>query len=137
MKTQNETAIFPPGNPASPDNFTGPVTVRPLTAAAGVNKYAVGNVVFSPRARTFWHTHPDGQILLVIAGRGCYQERGQPMRALTVGDVVNIPAHVEHWHGAAPDSEFTHVALTNEADKSLVTWMNAVTDKEYQSAIGH
>ena len=134
MNMQNSTAIFPPGSPASPDNFTGTVTVRPLTAAVGVNKYAIGNVVFAPGARTFWHTHPDGQILLVIAGRGGYQERGQPMRALAVGDVVNIPARVEHWHGAAPGSAFTHIALTNEAEKSLVTWLNPVTDREYQTA---
>jgi 4-carboxymuconolactone decarboxylase len=134
MHTQNQTAIFPPGDKASSDWFTGNVTVRPLTTAAGVNKYAVGNVVFAPCARTHWHMHPDGQILLVIAGRGCYQQRGQPMRALSVGDVVNIPAHTEHWHGAAPDSAFTHVALTNEADESLVTWMKPVTDEEYHDA---
>ncbi|MDF9832255.1 4-carboxymuconolactone decarboxylase [Ereboglobus sp. PH5-5] len=126
--------IFPPGDKGSPNFFTGNVAVRPLTKADGVNKYSVGNVVFSPSARTNWHTHPDGQILLAIAGRGCYQERGKPVRWLGAGDVVNIPAGVEHWHGAAPGSEFTHIALSNEYQNSAVTWMKPVTDEEYKTA---
>lgn len=126
--------IFPPGDKGSPNFFTGNVTVRPLTKADGVNKYSVGNVVFSPGARTNWHTHPDGQILLAIAGRGCYQERGKPLRWLGAGDVVNIPTGVEHWHGAAPDSEFAHIALSNEFQQSAVTWMKPVTDGEYKTA---
>ncbi|WP_236919119.1 (R)-mandelonitrile lyase [Ereboglobus luteus] len=130
----NTAAIFPPGDKGPSDWFTGNVTVRPLAKADGANKYSAGNVVFSPSARTNWHTHPDGQILLVTAGRGCYQERGKPVRWLSAGDVVNIPAGVEHWHGAAPDSEFTHIALSNEYQNSVVTWMKPVTDGEYQTA---
>jgi len=95
--------------------------------------YSIGNVLFEPGCRNNWHTHPAGQILLVTEGKGFYQERGKPARTIAKGDVIVIPSHVEHWHGARKDSSFTHIAVTNIIEGIAVNWLNAVTDEEYQS----
>jgi len=92
----------------------------------------VSNVVFEPGCRNHWHTHPSGQILLVIDGKGYYQERGKPARLITKGDVVVIPSHIEHWHGASKDCSLTHIAITNNKDKVAVDWLTPVTDEEYE-----
>lgn len=86
---------------------------------------AIGNVTFAPGARNNWHTHQVGQVLLVTGGNGWYQEDGQPVRSLTTGDVVNIPPHVKHWHGATKDSWFVHLAMT----PGPTDWLEAVDDE--------
>ena len=75
-----------------------------------------------------------GQLLLCTVGSGYYQERGKAAQQLNPGDVVEIPANVEHWHGAAPDSGFAHVGMTPQMSKNNVTWIGPVSDKEYSSA---
>ncbi|MDR1500572.1 MAG: cupin domain-containing protein, partial [Tannerellaceae bacterium] len=114
------------------DWFSGVAWLFPLVNTTDTEGfYAIGQVTFAAGGRTFWHTHPAGQILLCTDGKGWYQERGKPAQALTKGDVVIIPKDVEHWHGAAADNPFVHIAVTNYRDGSGVTWLNPVTDEEY------
>ena len=90
------------------------------------------NVTFEPGCRNNWHIHHGGgQILLCTAGTGWYQEEGKPAQSLKPGDVVNIPAGVNHWHGAAKDSWFAHVALSVPVEGSTNEWLGPVTDEEY------
>ena len=91
----------------------------------------VGNVTFAPGVRNSWHSHPGGQILLCTSGEGRYQEKGKPVQVLRPGDVVKIAPNVVHWHGAAPDSEFTHIAIGAQQSKGGAVWLAPVTDEEY------
>lgn len=126
------TGIFPQGNPASPDQFTGTVWVYSLVKPTEIEGlYSVGQVTFEPGGKTNWHTHPAGQILLVTEGQGWYQERGKAPVPLKKGDLYNIPKDVEHWHGATKDSKFVHIAISNMVDGKNVTWMSPVTAEEY------
>jgi quercetin dioxygenase-like cupin family protein len=122
--------IFPKGEKISNDNFTGTAYLQPLVAADSLNATAVGNVTFEPGARTKWHSHPGGQILLVIDGVGYYQEKGQPKKILHKGDVIKCAPNVPHWHGASVDTSFVQVAVTNTQNGGPV-WLEAVTDEEY------
>ena len=109
--------------------FTGKSYLKPITTTNGVPMY---NVTFEPGCRNNWHIHhKGGQILLVTAGRGWYQAWGEEPRELKAGDVVNIPAEVKHWHGAAKDSWFTHIAVEVPADGGSNEWLEPVTDEEY------
>lgn len=92
----------------------------------------IGNVTFEPGCRNNWHTHAGGQILLVTGGRGWYQEEGKAARELHAGDVVEISANVKHWHGAAKDSWFSHLAVETNVEKGPVEWLEPVTDEEYK-----
>ncbi len=96
---------------------------------------SIGNVTFEARCRNNWHIHHadkgGGQILLVTAGKGWYQEWGKPPRALKAGDIVNIPANVKHWHGAAKDSAFQHLAIEVPAENGKTEWCEPVSDEEY------
>lgn len=132
-ESENQNAIFPRGEKASPDYFTGPVWVKTLVAAGDGLDTLIGNVVFEPGARNNWHTHPGGQILIVTDGTGYYQEKGKPIQVLRKGDVVKILPDVEHWHGASPDSQFTHIAVNPNTQKGIVVWLKPVTDEEYNS----
>ncbi len=108
--------------------FTGKSYVNPLTTD-GVR---AANVTFEPACRNNWHIHhKGGQILMVTEGRGYYQEWGKPAQELKAGDVVNIPAGVKHWHGAAKDSWFSHIAIAVPADGASTEWLEEVSDKEY------
>lgn len=127
------TSIFPQGQQGPSEWFTGTTWVSSLVNPDQIEDlYSVGQVTFEAGGRTLWHTHPAGQILLVTEGKGWYQERGQEARPLTRGDVVIIPKDVEHWHGAASDSRFVHIAISNMREGSNVTWMTPVTEAEYQ-----
>lgn len=93
---------------------------------------ATANVTFEPKCRNNWHIHhKGGQILLVTGGRGYYQEAGKPAQELKKGDVVNIPAETKHWHGAAKDSWFSHIAIEVPSEGGLTEWLEEVTDDEY------
>lgn len=94
----------------------------------------ISNVTFEPGCRNNWHSHTGGQLLIVTAGRGYYQEKGQPARELLPGDVVEIAADVVHWHGAAPDSWFSHLAVECNTGKNVNTWLEPVDDKQYAAA---
>ena len=131
-ENQNANNIFPKGDKASPDYFTGTAWVKILVPKDETGTYSIGNVVFEPGCRNNWHTHAAGQILLVTEGKGWYQEKGKQARSITKGDVVVIPSNLEHWHGAAKDSRLTHIAITNSKDGG-VKWLQPVTDEEYNS----
>jgi quercetin dioxygenase-like cupin family protein len=127
------TTIFPKGEKAPADYFTGTAWVRMLLPNDIDLNCQIANVVFEPGARNNWHTHPGGQILIVTDGIGYYQEKGKPIRILRKGDVVNILPDVEHWHGASPDNGFTHIAINTNTQKGIVVWLQRVTDEEYKS----
>ncbi len=115
-------------NSAYAKYFIGQSYLQPLTTE-GVNS---ANVTFEPKCRNNWHIHhKGGQILLVTSGRGYYQEWGKPAQELKKGDVVNIPAEVKHWHGAAKDSWFSHIAIAVPADNASTEWLEQVSDNEY------
>jgi 4-carboxymuconolactone decarboxylase len=113
-------------------HFTGNVAVQMLVAAAGPDRASCGAVTFAPGARTAWHTHPLGQTLIVTAGVGRVQRWGGPIQEVHVGDVVRIPPNTRHWHGAAPGSSMTHIAIQEASDGKTVDWLEPVTDAEYQ-----
>jgi quercetin dioxygenase-like cupin family protein len=129
--SENQTTIFPKGEKASPDYFIGTVWVKNLVVADDTFNTQIGNVIFEPGARNNWHTHPGGQILIITDGTGYYQEKGKPIQLLRKGDVVKILPGIEHWHGASPDSEFTHIAVNTNTQKGIVEWLQKVTDEEY------
>ena len=115
-------------NTAYAKYFTGKSYLDMLSTSGVV----VGNVVFEPGCRNNWHIHhKGGQILLVTGGNGWYQEWGKPARKLKEGDVVNIPAGVKHWHGAARDSFFAHIAIAVPAEGAKNEWLEPVSDAEY------
>ena len=122
--------VFPRGelNEAYAKYFTGTSYLKMLTSEGVV----MGNVTFEPGCRTFWHIHQKGgQILLVTGGRGWYQEEGKQAREIRAGDVVNIPAGVKHWHGAAKDSWFAHLAVAVPAEGAGNEWLEEVSGEEY------
>lgn len=124
---------FPKGERAPVANFTGVVYVATLVKNDATFNCASSNVTFTPGARSHWHTHAAGQILLVTEGVGYYQEKGQPIRRLRKGEVVQAPPGVEHWHGASPQQGMTHISLNVNTEKGIVDWGRAVTDQEYAS----
>ena len=130
---ETENAIFPKGEKIVNNYFTGNAYLTPLIAKDKNNDFNAGVVTFEPGARTNWHTHPKGQVLIVVSGNGFYQEKDKPAQPLAKGDVVNIPENVAHWHGAAPDSEFVHISISNVKDNKTVDWLAPVTDEEYNS----
>lgn len=121
---------------AGPDeNFTGAVRITSAFQALPPGRAGGASVTFEPRARTAWHTHPLGQTLVVTTGMGLVQQQGQRAQVIRPGDVVNIPANVRHWHGAAPDVAMSHVAIAEKEDGKSVTWQEKVTDTDYQDAL--
>ncbi|HEX8015679.1 MAG TPA: cupin domain-containing protein [Flavobacterium sp.] len=129
IKQQKEN-IFPKGEKITNENFTGSAYLQMLMASDSLNPTSVGNVTFEAGARTKWHLHPGGQILLVTDGVGYYQEKGQPKKVLHKGDVIKCPPNIPHWHGASADTSFVQVAITNN-HKGTVVWLETVTDEEY------
>jgi len=121
-------------NAAPAENFTGNVKVEMLFTPAGPDRASAGSVTFSPGARTAWHQHPLGQRLVVTAGVGRVQRWGGPVEEIRVGDVVEIPPNVKHWHGAAPDSAMTHIAITEQLDGKVADWLEKVSDEQYRAA---
>jgi quercetin dioxygenase-like cupin family protein len=111
--------------------FTGKVHVQPLFEQKAPGRVAGASVTFEPGARTNWHTHPLGQTLLVTDGRGFVANAQGERRELKPGDVVLCPPGEKHWHGAAPDSTLTHLAIQEALDGSPVQWMERVTDEQY------
>ncbi len=126
----DQAIIFPQGGKITNNNFVGNAWLCQMLTADTSNAIQVGNVTFEPGARTNWHLHPAGQILLITAGTGYYQEKGSPKRIIKKGDIVNCPANVPHWHGASKDEALVQVAITNTQNGATV-WLGKVTDEEY------
>jgi len=114
-------------------NFTGRVRVEPVFPATADAPFSAGYVTFEPGARSAWHTHPAGQRLIVTAGNGRTGVWGGPVVEIKAGDAVWCPPGVKHWHGAAPGTAMTHLALTGQKDGANVHWLEFVTDKQYGS----
>ena len=122
------------GEKISPNpNFTGEVWLAPLTEKEELN-VPMANVTFEPGCRNSWHSHKAGQLLIATAGIGYYQEKGEPARRLFPGDIVEIAPDVVHWHGAAPDSWFAHIAVTANPQANAAVWLEPVSDEEYRKA---
>jgi 4-carboxymuconolactone decarboxylase len=123
-----------PSRPAPVENFTSGVRVETLFEALDPSHASGGSVTFDPGARTAWHSHPRGQILIVTAGTGRVQRWGEPIEEIRQGDVVRIPAGQKHWHGASPQASMTHIAITEHRDGMRVQWMEKVSDEQYNAA---
>lgn len=133
----NQDSPFQSGPPAGTETFTNQVWFNWLVPdVEGTFDTQIYNVDFAPAARSFWHSHPGGQILLVTSGTGFFQEKGKPARKLVPGDVVTIPPNTVHWHGAAPDSAFAHLGIGAQISLGPISWLGPVTDGEYQEATG-
>jgi quercetin dioxygenase-like cupin family protein len=131
---KNETsAIFPMEEPVNGETFTGKVWHTELVPNDSTLTTVVGNVYFEPGARSHWHSHPAGQILLITDGVGFHQIKGQPKQTLKKGDVVTCPPNVLHWHGASPDMGMQQLFIVPNTEKGIVEWKDAVTDAEYSN----
>lgn len=125
---------YPLGDKFSPNpNFTGEVWLAPLSGKKELN-VPMTNVTFEPGCRNSWHSHKAGQLLIATAGIGYYQEKGKPARRLFPGDIVEIAPGVVHWHGAATDSWFAHIAITTNPQDNAAVWLSPVSDAEYLEA---
>lgn len=125
---------YPLGDKFSPNpNFTGEVWLAPLSGKKELN-VPMTNVTFEPGCRNSWHSHKAGQLLIATAGIGYYQEKGKPARRLFPGDIVEIAPDVVHWHGAATDSWFAHIAITTNPQDNAAVWLSPVSDAEYLEA---
>lgn len=114
------------------DWFTGTVIIDPLFAKKAVTKAAGALVTFEPGARTVWHTHPVGQTLIVTSGLGWVQREGGPIEEIRPGDVIWFEPNEKHWHGASPTKLMSHIAVQEELNGEVVTWMEPVTDEQYK-----
>ena len=111
--------------------FTGVVRIDPIHAAPEPARVSAASVTFEPGARSAWHSHPLGQILVVTAGCGWTQCEGEPIVEIRAGDVIFCPPGRRHWHGATPTTAMTHIAIQESLDGSPVTWMEKVADEQY------
>lgn len=135
QSAENFRQPYPLGDKLSPNpNFTGEVWLAPLSEKEELN-LPMANVTFEPGCRNSWHSHKAGQLLIATAGIGYYQEKGQPARRLFPGDIVEIAPGVEHWHGAAPDSWFAHIAITTNPQENATVWLSTVSNKQYEEAV--
>lgn len=136
MENKVFNQLFPQGEKL-PEQFSkyfiGQAYLARLTANKDLN-VPVSNVTFEPGCRNNWHSHTGGQLLVATAGRGYYQEQGKAARELKPGDVVEIAPNVVHWHGAAPDSWFSHLAIECNPQTNKTTWLDPVNDEQYTSA---
>jgi quercetin dioxygenase-like cupin family protein len=120
-----------PSSKGPADWFTGTVRIDPLFQAKAPARAAGASVTFEPGARTAWHAHPLGQTLIVTAGCGRAQRNGGPIEEIRPGDVVSIAPNEKHWHGAAPTTAMTHIAIQEALDGKAVDWMEKVSDEQY------
>ena len=120
-----------PSGQGPADWFTGTVRIDPLFSAPAPARVAGASVTFEPGARTAWHTHPLGQTLIVTAGCGRVQREGGPVEEIRPGDVVWFAPHEKHWHGAAPATAMTHIAIQEALDGKNVDWLEKISDGQY------
>ena len=124
-----------PSRKAPAEYFTGSVRIAPLFEANDPGRTSGASVTFEPGARTAWHTHPLGQILIVTAGAGRVQRWGGPIEEIRQGDVVRIPAGLKHWHGASPNTAMTHIGIVEQLDGKTVDWLEKVSDAQYAASV--
>ncbi len=122
-----------PATAGPADYFTGTVKIQPLVQAQAPARVTAASVTFEPGARTAWHTHPLGQTIIITAGHGRAQREGGPVEEINTGDVVWFPPGEKHWHGAAPATAMTHLAISEMLDGKNVDWLEHVTDEQYQA----
>lgn len=122
-----------PSNKGLTEWFTGSVRIDPLFQAGAPARAACASVTFEPGARTAWHTHPLGQTLIVTSGSGLAQRWGGTIEEIRPGDVIWFPPGEKHWHGAAPTTAMTHIAIHEQLDGRTVDWLEKVTDEQYSS----
>ncbi len=120
-----------PSNKGPSDWFTGAVRIDSPFKGSGAARVSGAIVTFEPGARTAWHTHPLGQALIVTAGCGRVQREGGPIENIQPGDIVWFPQGEKHWHGAAPTTAMTHIAIAEVLDGKAVDWMEKVSDEQY------
>ncbi len=123
---------LPTTTPEVNNNFTGSVYVQMMVTQDSVFNTVMANVTFQPGARSNWHYHPTGQILIITDGTAFYQEEGKPKQTLSTGQIVRCPPNVHHWHGATPTGSMTHLSLTPNLQMGGVVWLQKVTDEEYE-----
>lgn len=124
-------AGYKPSFKGPTDWFTGTVRIDPLFNPTDAERVQGGSVTFEPGARTAWHAHPLGQTLFVLSGVGCVQRWGGPIQEIRPGDVVWIAPGEKHWHGAAPETAMTHLAIQEVQNGKVVDWMEQVSDQQY------
>ena len=122
-----------PSNKGPADWFTGTVRIDPLFPVSAPARAAGNAVTFEPGARTAWHTHPLGQVLIVTAGCGRAQTAGGPIEVIRPGDVIAFAPGEKHWHGGAPTTAMTHIAIQEALDGTSVEWLEKVSDVDYQA----
>jgi quercetin dioxygenase-like cupin family protein len=120
-----------PSAKGNQDWFTGSVRIDPLFAKQPATKAAGALVTFEPGARTAWHTHPAGQTLIGVSGLGWVQKAGEGIQEIHPGDVIYFEPNEKHWHGASPDKAMSHIAIQEEVNGSVVTWMEKVSAEQY------
>ncbi|MEZ5103039.1 MAG: cupin domain-containing protein [Draconibacterium sp.] len=128
---QEAEHVFEKGSPAPKQFFTGNAYVTGLISNDSIFTTVGGEVFFEAGARSNWHSHPAGQILIVTAGIGYHQIKGQPIEIIHKGDVVKCPPDVDHWHGASKDASMSHIYILPNTEKGIVDWKEPVTDEEY------
>lgn len=129
----NSEMAFSKGDKVTNDNFIGTVWLNYLVETDTAHNVNIGSVTFEPGARTNWHYHKGGQILLVTQGQGLYQEKGKPIEIIEKGAVVKCPANIEHWHGATPTESMTHIAIGTNTNIGGAVWLDPVTVDEYNN----
>ncbi|WP_240723623.1 cupin domain-containing protein [Flavobacterium sp. J27] len=134
MENQDTAVLYPKGQKLPNNWFSGNAFIHPLLTKDKNNEFSIGSVTFEVDARTHWHTHPKGQVLLVTEGIGLYQEKGKSAQIIKKGDVIVIPENIEHWHGATANSSMKHIAITNFKEEEQVTWLSPVLDSEFNTA---
>ncbi len=122
-----------PKNIGSADNFTGTVHVTPLVQGEEPSCMTCACVTLDPSARSAWHTHPKGQLLIVTEGIGFIQEWGKLIQTIKKGDVIWTPPDIKHWHGASPKSSLTHIAVQETLNGKNVDWLEKVSDEQYKA----
>ena len=122
-----------PSRQGPAEYFTGKVRIDPVYEATDPARLRSAAVTFEPGARTAWHTHPLGQLLIVTAGTGRAQQWGGPIEEIRAGDVIWFPPGEKHWHGASPTSALTHIAIQEALNGSPVEWLEQVSDEQYKS----
>lgn len=130
--TQQNEPVFSKGDKITNENFVGTAWVNYLVETDTTHNVNMGSVTFEPGARTNWHSHKGGQILLVIEGKGLYQEKGKPIKIIKKGNVIKCPPNIEHWHGATPNEAMTHIAIGTNTNTGGAVWLDPVKDEDYK-----
>jgi len=129
----DEQLIFPKGELGPATNFIGNAYNFGLVPSDSTYNTLVGNVYFEAGARSNWHTHPGGQILIITDGEGYHQIEGQPRQTMKKGDVVKCPPNIRHWHGATERSSLSQMYIVPNTEKGIVDWLEPVSDVQYKS----